>query len=394
MKNNLARNIMIGQSAVALLVMAVLFRIFASALHGFTPSFPAGGLLIFSSRIPAELEQLRAPLIITALMILSGTLLITRFVLSERFVALSTFLNRPIMAGGKNTLAESVFCSPFGKGPRRSTPAPSTESNSLERLKKAFLSNISHEVRTPMNAIIGLSDLLNGTPLTEEQREYVKHMTQASGRLLEIIDDVMDLAKIESGLLMLGKEPFSLRATLEETARPFKPKAQAKGIDLFISCGDEVPDLFCGDAFRLRQILGHLLDNAVKFTLDGYIRVAVAAQPAAPVPDRCIPVQITVSDSGIGISPEHFSLIFKDFTQADSESTRRYGGTGVGLGIVRGLTDLMGGTVEVHSREGHGTVFRLLLPLEPESATGNPGATGSFVGSLACKKTIRPPSAR
>ena len=235
------------------------------------------------------------------------------------------------------------------------------QAESANRAKSAFLANMSHEIRTPMNAIIGLGRLALLTDLTEKQRDYLAKIESSSGTLLHLIDDLLDLSKVEAGKLTLETITFSLAACLTTVRSVIQVKAVEQGLDFPISVTPEVPTLLIGDPFRLEQILINLLGNAVKFTDQGEISLEVTAVPASAA--ETVLVTCTVRDTGIGMTADQRSNLFQPFTQADCSTTRRYGGTGLGLSISRQLVELMGGQIGVESEPGRGSVFRFTVPL-------------------------------
>jgi signal transduction histidine kinase/FixJ family two-component response regulator/HPt (histidine-containing phosphotransfer) domain-containing protein len=231
------------------------------------------------------------------------------------------------------------------------------EAEAANLAKSTFLATMSHEIRTPMNGVIGAMDVLEGQTLTEAQRRIVATMRESATTLLRLVSDVLDFSKIEAGRLELEEAPFSLRALLAGAAATLRPRAEAQGLTLDEFVEGE-PDLLLGDATRLRQILFNLLGNAIKFTERGGVSVAARVERLA---DGRARVELTVSDTGVGIAPEVLPRLFTAFTQGDSSTTRRFGGTGLGLSIVRRLTELMGGEVRVESRPGQGARFRVTL---------------------------------
>ncbi|RPD46533.1 ATP-binding protein [Paracnuella aquatica] len=221
-------------------------------------------------------------------------------------------------------------------------------------LKEQFITNMSHEIRTPMNAIIGFTNLLRRSQLDATQREYVQNIHSAGDNLLALVNDILDLSKIEAGMMHLEETRFSIRSLAASVAAMFMDKMEEKGLRFYSEIDEDVPDILAGDAVRLTQVLVNLLGNAVKFTRTGSIWLKVQLRQQN---DDKVDLLIMVQDTGIGISPEKQQTIFNRFQQAEADTTRRYGGTGLGLSIVKQLVELQGGSVEVESQQGAGTTF-------------------------------------
>lgn len=226
--------------------------------------------------------------------------------------------------------------------------------------KSRFLANMSHEVRTPLNGIVGATELLRGTRLDEGQRQIVGVLKRSSVALMALVNDVLDLSKLEAGRMRAERAEFDLHDAIHDAAEVFSAQAQAKDVELLSHCTADLPRRCVGDPARLRQILHNLVANAVKFTAAGEVRVYAAPEPG---PDGSSWMRVSVRDTGIGMTEAQRTTLFEAFEQGDVTTTRRFGGSGLGLAISRELATLLGGRIEVESLPGRGSTFMLLLPL-------------------------------
>jgi len=256
------------------------------------------------------------------------------------------------------------------------------EAETANMMKSEFLANMSHDIRTPMNGVMGMTELLLRSELNSSQREWVETISFSGQILLSLIEDILDLSKIEAGEMHLESIPFDLRSLLMKVAAVLKTKASQKGVSIEVDYPDELPSKFLGDVTRLRQIAMNLAGNAIKFTEKG--GVYISARPCSKLKGSSnAGIRIEVSDTGIGIPAESLDSIFEKFRQADSSTTRKYGGSGLGLSICKKLVELMGGLIEVESEVGKGSSFsfEVPLPLAPDDSVVEDDSSSTPEGS-------------
>jgi len=249
------------------------------------------------------------------------------------------------------------------------------EAQQAKQLQEQFLANMSHEIRTPMNGIKGMTDLLLGTPLSSKQHELAGIIKSSVNNLLVIVNDILDFSKIKAGKLNIEKIDFSIKDVLNSSVAIFEHRLKKKGLLLRVDVGPDIPAVLVGDPHRLNQVLINLLGNAIKFTDQGHIHIQVSVQERS---EERIVLSFSITDTGIGMSPENLPYIFDSFSQAGLDISRRYGGTGLGLTICKQLLNLQGGDITATSKSRKGSVFQFHLPYGYSTNT-NPQRTNAVI---------------
>jgi signal transduction histidine kinase len=251
--------------------------------------------------------------------------------------------------------------------------------------KSAFLAHVSHEFRTPLNGILGMTYLALETQVTEEQRGYLSTVQGLSTSLLKIVNDILDLCKIEAGKVSLDPVAFDLRKELVNVVKTLSYAAREKGLSLTLNVAEHIPDRLMGDSLRLNQVLLNVLSNAVKFTAQGEVNLSVSARPSTDA--RCA-LLFSVADTGVGIPAEALRKIFDPFTQADNSTTRNYGGSGLGLTICSKLVPMLGGEIRIESEPDAGTKVFFTLSSIFRSRRHCPRSSATTRSLSACEKSL------
>jgi two-component system sensor histidine kinase/response regulator len=280
----------------------------------------------------------------------------------------------PLFGGDDAIIGASIIARDVTERQQMEEELRASREQALEasRLKSEFVANMSHEIRTPLNGVVSMTELLLETPLNGDQRDYAQVALTSAEALMRVINDILDFSKIEAGKLDIVSEDFSLRAAVDETAEILAGKARERGLQLSVEVDDGVAEVIRGDGNRVRQILMNLVSNAIKFTSDGGVTISVGLEPDAAAPR----LRFAVADTGIGIDPARIGALFAPFAQEDATTTRRYGGTGLGLCISKQLVELMGGEIGCHSIPGTGSTFHFSLPYLPSD--GDDATSASF----------------
>lgn len=320
---------------------------------------------IYMDDLKRDVTELRQQLIAITILLLTGILFFSLYAarrvnqpLRMALNITSTIAQLPQSANPIVTNSEPQLLLQAIENMVRELKEAKDEAESSNRAKTSFLANMSHEIRTPMNGIIGMTELAMESAVSLEQKEYLQGVSSSAEHLMNLINDILDISKIEAGRLQLESIPFFLNEVIATIIRPLELRAAQKGIYCNLRISQTIPDKLIGDPLRLRQIITNLVGNAIKFTNNGGVTLRIDEDN---VTDTSVTLIISVSDTGIGIHKSDLGEIFNPFVQADSSITRQFGGTGLGLSIVSQIVDMMGGTVAVSSEPGNGSTFCVKL---------------------------------
>jgi PAS domain S-box-containing protein len=288
-----------------------------------------------------------------------------RIALADKSVKYIHMIGRPVLSADGRVMAVKGVCHEVSQQKLAEAQLIKAKEIAEEsvKMKEQFLANMSHEIRTPLNGIVGITHLLSKTPLNKEQRQFMEAIKFSADNLMVIINDILDLAKVEAGKMHIEEAPLQIRQVVKNVANMFSIKTSEKNLALVTDVADNVPDAMLGDAVRLNQILLNLVGNAVKFTHTG--SVVVAVQVAEETAGEAV-LRFSVKDTGIGIAEDKLQYIFESFTQASHDTTRKFGGTGLGLAICKKLVELQKGTIDIKSKLGEGSEFIITVPYKKD----------------------------
>ncbi|MFM7054006.1 MAG: response regulator [Bacteroidota bacterium] len=296
------------------------------------------------------------------------------------FIDLETTVTKTFHAIDESKMAQDALVQ------RDQAVTEKEKAQSSERFKQQFLANMSHEIRTPMNSVIGITNLLLKTELSEQQHKYISMIQAASEQLMSIINDILDISKIEAGKMTFEKIDFNIRQVIENVRNMLIFKAQERNLELKLNVHPDIPNTLLGDPSKLAQILINLVGNSIKFTHEGFIEIKCDIKY---ISNTLCDIEFSVADTGIGIAQEKLSSIFESFTQANSDTSRKYGGTGLGLTICKQLAELQGGNIGLESKIGLGTRFYFNIPYEIGTANDHKSLSDSNLNRFKLTPSTR-----